>query len=383
MKPQKKVSEFDSSFGNEGIVEVRPPGNFRNALTDLAIDNDDRLIIYGRYQRETPIADQPGVSRIENNGQIDNTFGDNQDGFTTIPAEDTTTGADSLAITKTGQFFVTGLSSVNLPLFNYDANGKLINSLIIDVNPQRTFPRLVMTGEGKLIVAGGATEGVILYGRNADGSQDNGFGDQGKKTVLTANRYVGTRAVLADGKHANFYLAGESGNDGFIARFSNSGESDNNFATEGLYTIKSNSAGTVNCQEIVLLDSGAVLAAVNSAGGDGLSCYLICLTSKGQLDPHFNRGEPIRLPGEIVEGLTLAKDGRIIATHRSTTEGNKISVYLANGLPDPDFGERGTLALILDNGVVTRIKKVIVQPDGKFVISALSGPITTLVRLIP
>jgi uncharacterized delta-60 repeat protein len=378
---QNQRIEFDPTFGVNGKLDVSPPGNFRNDLSNLAMDASGlRLMIYGAYERETPNLSIPGVASLYLNGNFDTRFGDRQDGLTIAPPSILAQSASGFARLNNGSFFITGSASQQLPLLRYDHEGRLMYVMDLAEGPQYSTPRLLGMGEAVLLASSDRNGGVI-YCRNYE-TEEPYFGIDGKATFLTGNSYVST-LHMARGSDDSFYLAGEVGNDGYILRMTRTGELDQGFADGGVYKVRMVDARYNACRRVIALPDGKVLALINGSGSDlGAGSHLIRLTATGRIDTTFNRGDPLRVPGEVGEDLTLQADGRILVANRGVMTGNQLTRYLPDGLLDIEFGNEGTGSITFTNEQISFVKAVMVQPDGKILIGGTSGSTTTLLRLL-
>jgi uncharacterized delta-60 repeat protein len=374
--------ELDPTFGENGKLDVSPPGNFRNNLSNVTTDASGlRLMIYGAYERETPNLSIPGVASLFLDGQFDTRFGDRHDGLTIAPPSTLATSASSMARLADGSFFITGAASSQLPLLRYDHEGRLMYFMDLAEGPQYSTPRVLGMGDAVLL-ASSDRHGGFIHCRNSE-MEEPEFGIGGKATFLTGNSYVSTlhMARCADGW--SFYLAGEVGNDGYILRMNRSGQLDQGFAEGGVYSVRMIDARYSACHRVIELSDGKILALINSSGSDSsVTSYVIRLTATGRVDATFNRGEPLRVPGEVGEDMVLHADGRILVAHRSVMAGNKLTRYLPDGLLDLEFGADGTGSITFADDQIGFVKALLVQPDGKIVVGGTSGSTTTLLRLL-
>lgn len=375
------IAELDPHFGTDGRVEIRPPGNFKNYMPGLAIDASGELLIYGTYERETPPLGQPGVARLKNDGSVDIQFGDMGDGFTTAPTELLSSSVSSIGIAADGGFFATAAAGSQLPLVRYDRNGKYNADWKLAEGQPSTSPQILITKEGKVLIAKGGSNGGELYRRNDDGTADADFGEGGRVTFLTDSRYLTLLNMACSANTSSFYLAGELDNDGFILRLQQTGEPDSNFGDGGLYRVQM--PGSVcTCRKVHETATGKIIALATASSGGRVSTDLIGLTSAGVIDPDFNNGEPLRLPGNVGEDFGVQEDGKIIAASRGV-ENSLLTRYMPDGTPDDGFGEDGSASIVFPAEQISALKSVIVQADGKIVVSGSLGSITTLLRLMP
>lgn len=374
--------QLDPSFGVGGKLDIRTPGNFRNDLSNLLIDTSGRVIIYGGYERETPIASLPGAGRLVSDGAFDTRFGDMNDGLTTPSPNILPMSASGLAMLTDGSFFITGAANSQLPLLNYDADGKHISNRDIAEGTHYAIPRLLAVDD-KFLVATANAQGGVVDRRHFDGELDGSFGLDGKAVFLTGTGYIATLHMARSVADSPFYLAGEAGNDGFILRMTDAGEPDRNFAHNGVYLVRIVGARFTGCRRVIPLSNGKVLALINSSGAEGgAACHLIRLTPDGRSDATFNRGEPLRVPGEIGEDMALQADGKILVAHRNLATGNKLTRYLPMGGVDTAFSNDGSGSVTFTDEQISFVKSVAVQADGKIVIGGTWGSITVLLRLL-
>jgi len=378
-----RTSQLDPSFGINGKLDVRTPGNFRNDLSTVSLDSTGRrLIIQGAYEREIPGLPIPGVAALIDDGAFDTRFGDMQDGLSTVPPVNLASSASSVAKLADGSFYITGAAYSQLPLINYDQDGKFISIRDIAEGPQSSTPRLLGMDD-KFLVATANSQGGVIYRRHFDGEQDDSFGTAGKTTFLTGNTYVSTLHMARSVNASSFYLAGELNNDGFILRMTESGELDQGFAAGGVYTLRMIDARYTACRRVIELSNGKTLLLINSSStAQNSASYLVRLTTEGRIDATFNRGEPLRLPGEVGEDFTLQADGKILVANRGLMTGNQLTRFVPNGGLDLDFGSESTGSITFTDEQIDFVKSVTVQPDGKIVVGGTSGSITTLLRLV-
>lgn len=378
-----QTMELDPSFGVNGKLDIRTPGNFRNDLSTVTLDHSGRrLIVHGAYEREVPGLSIPGVAALIDDGAFDTRFGDMQDGLTTVPPVNLASSVSSVAKLADGSFYITGAAHSQLPLINYDQNGKFISIRDIAEGPQYSTPRLLGLGD-TFLVAAASNQGGVIYRRHADGEPDVSFGAAGKASFLTGNSYVSTLHMARSVNASSFYLGGELNNDGFILRMTHTGEMDQGFADGGVYTVRMIDARYTACRRVIELSNGKLLALINSSGSEqNAASHLVRLTAEGRIDATFNRGEPLRVPGEVGEDITLQTDGKILVANRSMTTGNKLTRYFPDGGLDTEFGSDATGSITFTSEQIGFVKSVVVQPDGKIVVAGTSGSITTLLRLL-
>lgn len=369
---------FDPSFGTEGIVDVRPPGNFTNDLTQLAFDERSRLVIFGAYQRLEPIADQMGATRLHADGQIDESFGDLEDGFLITPPHLAASRMSSLAF-REGGFVATGLASASLPALSFDEDGRFIGDGSVVDEPQSSMPRVTVLPDGRWLLASSGRMGGRLYRRFPDGSQDEEFGESGRLTFLP-DAFVMVNAIAATA--TGCYIGGAYGNDAFVGKCDGSGMPDASFGDAGFRTLRMQGAVYSDCRRLSVTRDGKILALLGSNMASVASCSLTRLHADGSTDESFNRGLPVTLPGEVAEGLAQDAEGRIVAALVDVTRGNTFIRLHVNGLRDTSFGVEGNGEVHVPFDVF-RVKDAGIQSDGRIVAAGQYGSITRVIRLLP
>jgi uncharacterized delta-60 repeat protein len=375
-----QTAELDPSFGQNGKVEIRTPGNFFNVMTSVTTDASGRLLIYGSYAQKGNAIPGLGVARLREDGQFDHSFGDQQDGLAVVPHRVQASMGSALVCMNDGAIFTTGPAAEQLPLLHYDEDGRHIADRDLGGGQMKSMPQLLNAANDKLWVAVSSSSSGVLLRRNTDGTPDTNFGEEGKTTFLTGGRYQSVVHMSGSRTGSSFYIAGELENDGFILRMKDDGELDTSFAEAGVYRIAITGSGFGSCRKAIELGNGKILALVNSAGSACGSIFLIRLTPLGQPDPGFNNGQPLAVPGEVADSMTVQADGKILVTHRGVLTGQQLSRYRPDGVPDISFGDNGTITFT--DQQFTLLKSVIIQPDGKLVVAGQWGSITTLLRLM-
>lgn len=379
-----RSAEMDPSFGESGRLEVRTPGNFPNNMKALTVDASGRILVSGGFARDTPGNDQGGIGRLRTDGTTDETFGATQDGFTAVPKVMPPRGFGDAAPMANGTYFVNNATQSELRLVRYDQTGQYVDTQRIQSARGQTLSTLLETADGKLLIATLNTQGGRLYRRNNDGSIDESFGLNGSVEFLSGNDFVNTMDMVRQGRSSSIYLVGELNTEGFITRLNSNGEVDKTFASEGIFRVSLEGAYSNSCRRIVELADGNILVMINRIGTSASSLQLICLTPAGAIDPAFNGGEPLSIGSHNgICDMTVQKDGKILVAHPSTLTGNHLTRFFSDGRPDTAFGSDGTGTLTFEPRQLRLIKGVMVQPDGKILISGQEAAISVLLRLIP
>jgi uncharacterized delta-60 repeat protein len=239
--------------------------------------------------------------------------------------------------------------------------------------------------DGKVLVAGRAFDGtsgdfaVARY--NPDGSLDPTFGERGTATLDFAGGLDEARALLvqADGRIVVAGTAGGVGIDSSIAlvRYLPDGTLDTSFNGTGV-AVTAASSGPDGASALGQLADGSILVAGYVQNGFSLLRY----TAAGTLDTSFGSNGIAQVTGfagvAAALDLTIQPDGMIVVVgtgYKDTTTNYDVVVarFTAAGVLDTNFSGDGFLTLDLSGGFNEDGTSVIVQADGKIVVSAGPG----------
>lgn len=198
---------LDPTFGGGDGIVVTDVGSI-DAVGDLAIQSDGRLVVAGStYSYSLPYADV-ALLRFEVDGDLDSTFGGG-DGISTLDADDSFDSAYGIAIQDDGKLVVAGGSSQygaygDSAVFRFEddgdpdatfggGDGVIVESL---AGANLDFAGAVAVVGGKMFVAANDGQQLVVLKLDAGGDRDAAFGDDG---VATATFAIGTgnpRAVI-------------------------------------------------------------------------------------------------------------------------------------------------------------------------------------------
>ncbi|MDP9172504.1 MAG: hypothetical protein M3O30_01385 [Planctomycetota bacterium] len=188
---------------------------------------------------------------------------------------------------------------------------------------------MVVQSDDKMVVAGvevaGGVTALGLTRRNADGSADTSFGNNGNVIANFGGQFV-TRAMVIDGQ-GRILVAGSDQGAFAVARFTASGAIDTSFGSGNGEAI----ARVVNGQIL----TGLVLQPSGDIVGGGQST-LVRLTSDGQLDASFGSGGFVVFGYGPVKGLAAQADGGILVAGNDGG-GGVVARFTINGRFDPTF----------------------------------------------
>ncbi|MFP3833322.1 T9SS type A sorting domain-containing protein [Chryseobacterium sp. SIMBA_028] len=269
---------LDQTFGNNGKAQL--PNN--SYLNEVKIQSDGKLVVFGFTNTEAV-----AISRILPNGQLDNSFGTN--GTVTIPSLIADQNYASYGIILQNDKilvhaikYVENIQSQHI-ILRLNTNGSLDNTFgnngytTTQGSPAgRTFVR--MDNQSNIICFNSNSGFIQKF--NSNGQPITNFGNNGTAPLLDANGYGygGTTAVFVD---SNNKILFSLGSDDKLLRINPDGSLDNTFN----YNINTNSGlnGGTWVQSITEKDGSYYL------GGSGNSSNIISkLTQNGSVDPIFN-----------------------------------------------------------------------------------------------
>jgi uncharacterized delta-60 repeat protein len=237
------------------------------------------------------------------------------------------------------------------------------------------------------VLAGEVLEQRALF---AAGALDTTFGNGGfvsfhpgntSQAVLASSVAVQTNGMIVQAGVANNDL------DVAVVRYTTAGTPDANFGTGGvvLTPITTGSGAPVVSQ--VLIDSQGRILVV---GGDGANYEMLRFTPQGQLDSTFGTGGLVSmsLPGETGEIQRAGFDasGNIIVAGTNGLGFAKVFRFESNGTLDSSFGFGGVAYGQFPNVTVTDVESLLVEQDGSIVIGSNHGAFTpdwVLLRYTP
>nr|MBP7515725.1 hypothetical protein [Flavobacteriales bacterium] len=209
--------------------------------------------------------------------------------------------------------------------------------------------RVLVTGYS---MVDGEFLGVVLR-LNADGSLDEGFGENGIRFIQAGTITTGfDLAVLGDGSImvAGYSYASFGQSDVMLAKLTSEGSLDTGFGTNGI-VLTSIGAGLDLGYAVSIQPDGRMVVCGSSADANGVDNGLVLrFNEDGALDNSFS-GDGYAVitawqEADRLWDLALLPDGSIVAAGmRGTNEDMKTMLvkFDSNGVPDASFGSNGVL----------------------------------------
>jgi uncharacterized delta-60 repeat protein len=347
------AGDLDPTFSSDGkFIEplgegTRPGGSFRA----VALQPDGKIVGAGLASNSVAL-----VARVNPDGTLDPTF--DSDGKLLHPLG---AGANeamfpaAIALGPNGEIVIAGTvgnfgTQVNQVAVvrltpegalddTLDGDGILVTQLGESGNPDSTVSALHVLADGRILLAGGASNASgtflpLLARRNANGSPDPSFGGGGKKMIqlgegASAGSSVSDMKLQPDGKIVVAGAATDTGgmqaNAAMVARFDADGQNlDSSFGTGGKYV------GRLGTTDYAFTVSGLTLQA---------------------------DGKPVLVGHAYDNSQNFPSSEAMVA--RLNVDGAGV---------DSGFGTNGTFKSTFEGtNADARLLDVVVQPDGKLV----------------
>jgi uncharacterized delta-60 repeat protein len=350
-------ARLDPSFGQNGLVEVRPPlpTPWRDQyIRHMAAARDGNS--FALFERQY-CAGQAGcfssnnLFRYLSDGSLDASFGGAGGSYELplagegVPALAVDSdGHPLLAQTGAGRVVIRRLTSSGVPDLSFGMDGSVEFGCSCDYGETRLVP-----GPGEtvtVVLPHNRRTGTVLtlVRLEADGSRDHRFGSGGSATFgLRGATAPVASAVASSGA---LYLAGGAveccvPETSYVIRVSASGRFDSHFSTasqRSLRSLRKLNSFQKSVNAVIVRPSGKIdlLGSASYAKG-----FLLRLNPSGHVDRKFGK-KGLRVPPFPVGSATLGSDGATLAVSDENLGGVDVLMrILANGRLDPAFGREG------------------------------------------
>lgn len=238
---------IDSSFRTNGVVDIAEE---KFVFHSGVLQPDGKILLVGDQTGEAPdFIPNISVLRLNNNGSIDNSFGN---------------------------------------------NGKVI---FASANTSGYGKGLALLTDNRIIIAGKDAENsktIVAFMLNSNGSLDNGFGVDGKRSFDPgfAENGLGSITVQSDNRIllAGYLVENNSQSGFFCMRLQINGSTDNSFGNNGIYRTSTSSASFLELNSMMVTADDKILLAghVSNPSGRSSSVRVIRLLANGIPDNTFN-----------------------------------------------------------------------------------------------
>jgi len=346
---------LDTTFGTAGQVAITLTGGLNDTTTDIAIQQDGRIVVVG--------AGRPGgsnarndfaIARFNRDGTLDATFGTGGKAYVDFfanhdVANEVLIQPDGLilaighAATAAGKndFAVARLTTAGVLDTTFDTDGKVNVNVAGDIDLAFTG---ALQADGAIVIAGEVAANnsnpsdTGLVRLLADGKLDTSFDNDGIVQIAFAadTDEADDIAIQADGKIVIVgpVLVGST-LDFMIARLNKDGSRDNSFGTAGLVTT---GFGTLQdfARAVAIQPDGLIVAAGDASSTTASDFGIVRLRSDGTFDSSFGGGGSLVVDffgsSDGAATLALQSDGKIVAAG-AARNGTTTGVGLARIVP--------------------------------------------------
>ncbi len=379
---------------------VTPVGNGSDAAAAVIVQPDGKVLLGGTCTGASYF--DFCVVRYDSLGVLDPTFGNGGKVITAVGNLDDF--ATAMALQPDGKFLLVGHCQTTATYHafcavRYNGNGTLdtanfgsgTGKVITPVGPEPPAGNMtdiantvVLQPDGKILVAGGCTNGATLFcvvRYNNNGTLDATFGGSDPGKVFTApvggvTNIATTMSLQIDGKVLVAGYCFGPAIYGFCAvRYNVAGTLDQSFNGTGkvFVTVGADSAYV---RVIALQPDGRMVLAGDCRGASNTQDFCVVrYNSDGSLDGSFGPSSTVITPvgslTDFAHAMALQPDGKLLVAGECDT-GLFLNFclvrYHGNGALDTSFGGTGKVITAVGNGNANG-RALALQPDGKIVLA--------------
>ncbi|MGB9179680.1 MAG: carboxypeptidase regulatory-like domain-containing protein, partial [Pyrinomonadaceae bacterium] len=326
---------LDTTFGFNGKVTTHFNGGPYDAVDDIALQPDGKIVAAGHAVNDAGSSVDIAVVRYNSDGSLDTTFGNN--GKVTTHLNGSSNSANGVALQPDGKIVIAGscgeYSLADIALARYNPDGSLDNSFGSSgkttthfnggYNVSVSAADLVLQPDGKLVAVGyyirdnNANAVFALARYNPDGTLDNSFGSGGEVITDIAG-YASAVALQPDGRiiAIGHIRVGYRDNDVEMARFNSDGNLDTGFGNSGIVKTTFSSSSDDIGHAVTLQKDGKIVVAGHTGSYPLFDFALFRYTRDGQLDSSFGSNGKVSTDfngnWEQAYGVAIQPDGKIV-----------------------------------------------------------------------
>jgi uncharacterized delta-60 repeat protein len=361
---------LDSSFGVAGkvIYQFGAGGNASEA-TAVTVQSDGKIAFTG-YAQASNGNWQLLVGRLNADGSLDSSFDSTGTVITQI-GTGTADEGEGVAIDANHKVVVDGYAddSTNRSQLmvvrltpdghydpSFDSTGKVVTQVGVGPGPVSDAYALALQGDGKIVVAGDASDAtratnVLVARLNADGTFDSTFGTAGKVVKqlgsgASPRSFAGSIALQGDGR---IVVAGDASDSSthpslLVARLTAGGSFDSSFGSSGAVTTQMGVGATpyTNGSALGIQSNGKLVVAGDATDSSGRNQFLVArLNPDGGFDSAFGSSGRVltQLGGGATpfsggDALVLQGDGKVVVAGDATNGTGMRSVLVARLIGD-------------------------------------------------
>ena len=304
MVSKGQEGNLDNSFGNNGIV-ITTISTGNDQILASKIQSDGRILAAGHVYNGTNY--DFAIARYKVDGKLDTSF--NLNGKVTFGVGIENDFVYSMVIQNDGKILIGGQSISSskgyFALARVNLNGSLDNSfgnngkVVTSLSGKKDLAYAIAIKDDKIILAGYSTinngNSIAIARYNINGEIDTTFNRTGKlikKITIDSLNEIQSIAIQPNGK---IVIAGFSGSSTvskfLIARYNEQGTLDTGFAKKG-YTLTDFGNSYNRISSVAILNDGKILACGTVSSLFGYEFALVKYKYNGMLDTTFgNKGK--------------------------------------------------------------------------------------------
>ena len=326
---------LDTSFSGDGIFNT-PFGSDTDILSDIALQPDGKILAVGSL-----ISGQTGgflVMRLNPDGSLDTSF--DGDGIIVINTVLGSANGLAVAVQADGKIYAAGNAfNANGDFFSVirlNSNGSLDTTFGDNGKAAVSFgfvdflSDMKLQSDGKIVLMGDADLSssnpyLALVRFNSNGTLDNTFDGDGRVTTQIAGLSGTALALQSDGR---ILVSGSLSGDFAVLRYNLNGSLDNSFDGDGIATA-SFGPGSDAAHDLIVQPDNKIIAVGETAAGSNLfdlDMAAVRFNPNGSLDSTFGiNGKVVTKIGEgsdLANAVALQANGKIILAGAGTKLGS-------------------------------------------------------------
>ncbi|WP_027378041.1 T9SS type A sorting domain-containing protein [Kaistella palustris] len=387
---------LDNSFNQTGILS----GNYstgNNSGDALAVQPDGKIIVAGATGSSSAI--KVGVNRHNADGSLDTTFGTN--GKISFSSGWIKSFVKEIVVQPDGKIVLAGYrwddSTGDFVLVRLNPDGSFDNTFgtagiaIIDGGQTEVSESFAMTNEGDFILSGYVNDHFSMAKVKSDGTIDTAFGTDGwvitefgqlasysKSIAITSEGRIILGGMILDVFENKFKYG--------IAAYHPDGTIDTSFGEDGKlnFHVGPENDNDFGVKVIALKDGKILIGGHSWYATQPLRYELVVarLNADGSFDSTYGtdgffRTRLVENGESYLADMALQADGKLVlagAANQGSAYDSGLARVTADGHLDASFGDKGKVFLHIAGTTYSEIYKVILQPDGKIMVSGDMAP---------
>lgn len=387
-----QAQTLDATFGNNDGLVINNLTQGVDGIAGMALQNDGKILATGTSNGRFVLV------RYNANGTFDSSFGNNGVVQTNFIFG---TGWTNAIVQSDNKILVSGTDNYKPFVARYNSDGTIdtnfgnngVQYIVIQGRDNSTMPGMALSAEGKILLVGkkpgNVSDPTYIYVTrlNPDGSTDNSFGPDGTGLSLLSPsiNYADGTALHSNPKGIAFNAQGEifvqiqflinsGGNylsDYGILKYSSSGIWNEEFGVGGIAVANINHTGQILESGFEILADGKIISVARKIyqplAQTGL--LLAKYNSDGTFDTNFGTNGISETMVTYSQNLDIEvlSNGKIVIAGDNQSTFTSI-LYHPDGQIDTEYGTDGFFIYKFDPGSYDYGRAIVQQPDGKIII---------------